>query len=134
MPSSLPSLRFLVLDTETTGFVPKTHHVIEYACIVMENGVVTETVDELLALPEWETIPETIQQLTQISPEDLAGKPTFADILPRLSSLLTEETILVGQNIPFDLGMLAGEGWNIKEHPWLRRLCFQNSRATRLDT
>ncbi len=119
MSSFLPSLRFLVLDTETTGFVPKTHHVIEYACEVIENGVVTDAIDELLALPEGETIPQTIAQLTQIFPDDLKGKPIFADILPRLSSLVTEDTILVGQNIPFDLGMLAGEGWDLRNHPWI---------------
>ena len=112
-------MRFLILDTETTGFVPKVHRVMEVACMVMDDRVVRTEVEHLLSLPPGVEIPVAIQRLTHIAPEDLVGKPTFAEILPELQKLLTPETILVGQNIPFDLGMLRGEGWDLTEHPWI---------------
>lgn len=116
---SLPPLSFLVLDTETTGFVPKTHRVIEFACVNIEYGKKTGEVDQLLSFSPTNDIPLAIQRLTHITPQDLAGKPTFTDLLPTLESLLTPETIIVGQNVQFDLGMLKGEGWDLTERPWI---------------
>lgn len=116
---SLPSLSFLVLDTETTGFVPKTHRVIEFACVKIENGKKTGEVDQLLSISATNDIPLAIQHLTHITPHDLAGKPTFAELLPSLEELLSPETIIVGQNVQFDLGMLRGEGWDLTDRPWM---------------
>lgn len=115
----LPDLPFLILDTETTGFVPKKHRVIEVACVRMEHGEKVAELSELLALPEGTEIPKSIQMLTHITPEDLVGRRTFMDILPALQSLLTPETIIVGQNVQFDLGMLRGEGWDLTDRPWI---------------
>lgn len=116
---SLPHLSFLVLDTETTGFVPKTHRVIEFACVKIEGGKKTAEVDQLLSISATNDIPLAIQRLTHITPQDLTGKPTFAELLPSLESLLSPETIIVGQNVQFDLGMLKGEGWDLTERPWI---------------
>lgn len=116
---SLPPLTFLVLDTETTGFVPKTHRVMEFACVKVESGEIVAEVDQLLSISETNDIPLAIQRLTHITPEDLTGKPTFMELLPTLESLLTPETIIVGQNVQFDLGMLRGEGWDLTERPWI---------------
>lgn len=119
------SLQFLILDTETTGFVPKTHRVMEIACMKVEGGEGSngnkgsEVFETLLSLPPDCDIPPGIQILTQIKPEDLIGKPTFQDVLPKLQSMLTPETIVVGQNVQFDLKMLRGEGWDLMDHPWI---------------
>ncbi len=115
----LPSLPFLILDTETTGFVPKTHRVIEYACVTVEGGKITNEYEQLLSLPEGQEIPAVVQVLTRIRQADLSGKPTFADILPTMQAMLTKDTIIVGQNVKFDIGMLKGEGWDLSDHPWI---------------
>ncbi len=120
----------LILDTETTGFVPKTHRVMEIACMKIggssdssDSSVSSDSshqiFETLLSLPPDCDIPAGIQILTQIKPEDLIGKPTFQDVLPKLQAMLTPETIVVGQNVQFDLKMLRGEGWDLMDHPWI---------------
>lgn len=115
----LPPLRLLVLDTETTGFVPKVHRVMEYACSLVEGGKVVKEVEHLLELPEDTEIPSAVQVLTRIYPEDLIDKPTFEQIMPEIAAMVTPDTVIVGQNIKFDLGMLRGEGWDLTEQPWI---------------
>lgn len=115
----LPPIRFLVLDTETTGFVPKVHRVMEVACVAIDKGDRTEELTELLSLPEGIEIPTAIQKLTHIKQEDLNGRPSFEEVLPRLEKLLTDDTVIVGQNVQFDLGMLRGEGWDLTARPWI---------------
>lgn len=115
----LPNLSFIVLDTETTGFVPRIHGVMEYACAVIENGKLTQEYDQLFSLREKCEIPLTVQVLTRIFPENLVDQPTFEDTLPAMKALLAEDAIIVGQNIKFDLGMLKGEGWDLTDRPWI---------------
>ena len=38
----LPDLSLLVLDTETTGFVPRTHRIIEFAAMKIQGGEMTK--------------------------------------------------------------------------------------------
>ncbi len=116
---TLPPLNLLVLDTETTGFVPKVHHVMEYACSVIEKGKVVKEYEQLLELPEGSEIPQAVQVLTRIRPEDLIDQPTFEKALPAMQALLGDDTIIVGQNVKFDLGMLKGEGWDLTDRPWI---------------
>ena len=114
-----PPLRFLVLDTETTGFVPKIHRVMEYASALIEGGKVTHEFEQLLELPEGAEIPDAVQVLTRIYPEDLVDKPTFDQIQPKIEAMLTDDTIIVGQNVQFDIGMLRGEGLDLSARPWI---------------
>lgn len=114
--ANLP-LEFLVLDTETTGFVPKIHRVIELAYIRTGNKIPPQEFSTLLSVPA--TIPPHIQVLTRIHPEDILQQPTFSSILSQLQSLTNEHTIIVGQNIQFDLKMLKGEGWDLTHLPWI---------------
>lgn len=114
-----PHLPLLVLDTETTGFLPKVHRVMEFACASIHGGKLQKEFEQLIGLPEGQDIPEAIQRLTHIVPGDLAGKPEFSEVLPTLQKFLTPETIIVGQNIGFDIGMLSGEGWDLSSYPWI---------------
>lgn len=111
--------RFVVIDTETTGFVPKIHRVMEVAAAVSEQGKITQEVESLLSLPAGTDIPIAVQILTKITPKDLGGQPTFEEVQPKIEALCTKDTVIVGQNWPFDLGMLRGEGWDLSDHPWI---------------
>ncbi len=113
----LPNLPLVVLDTETTGFVPRTHRVIEYACVTVSGGKTTREYEQLLSIPG--QIPPHVQVITQIKDEDLKGKPAFADVLPEISGMVTPQTLVVGQNVRFDIGMLKGEGWDLSAHAWI---------------
>lgn len=114
----LPSIPLLILDTETTGFVPVIHRVIEYACAVAKDGKIVKEYEQLLSI-EKNDIPTVVQVLTQIRPKDLEGKPTFGEIFETIEAMLTPGTVVVGQNIPFDLRMLKGEGWDMTDSPWI---------------
>ncbi len=115
----LPNIPFIVLDTETTGFVPRVHHIIEYACAVVRDGKLVQEYDQLFELPEGSEIPQAVQVLTRIRPEDLIDQPTFEKSLPVMKALLSDDAIIVGQNVKFDLGMLKGEGWDLTNRPWI---------------
>jgi DNA polymerase III epsilon subunit-like protein len=114
----LPPLSLLVLDTETTGFVPGLHRVIEYACTVIEDGKIASEYEQLIAA-ETDEIPEYVQVMTHIRPVDLQGKPTFGDVFQTMEGMLKPGMILVGQNVKFDVAMLRGEGWDLGDIPAL---------------
>jgi DNA polymerase III epsilon subunit-like protein len=112
----LPPLPLVVLDTETTGFVPRTHRVIEYAAVRAEGGKVTDTYEQLFATDE---IPPVVEVITRIRMEDVRGQPTFEEKREEILARIPEDAIIVGQNTPFDLGMLKGEGMDLTGRPWV---------------
>lgn len=113
----LPKIPFIVLDTETTGFVPRIHCVMEYACAVVKDGKLQQEYEQLFTLREKCEIPQAVQVLTRIRPDDVAGKPSFEQSLPTIRTLLSDDAIIVGQNVKFDIGMLKGEGWDLSDRP-----------------
>ncbi len=128
----MATLRTLTLDTETTGFVPKVHRVIELAWVLREGDRVVKEFESLLSIPD--EIPATVEALTHIKTEDLKGRPAFADVMAELQAVLTPETIVVGQNIQFDVSMVKGEGLDLSGYPtydtaMLASLAFPEARS-----
>ncbi|HCI04127.1 MAG: exonuclease domain-containing protein [Candidatus Peribacteraceae bacterium] len=113
----LPPLSFVVLDTETTGFVPRANRVIEFAAIRIENGKIASEYEQLFKIPT--EIPQTVQVLTRIKNDDLEGKSEFSEKQNEMMEFIGEGTLIIGQNINFDIGMLKGEGIDLSEHPKL---------------
>lgn len=113
----LPALPFTVLDTETTGLIPRVNRIIEFASMRIERGDVVDTYEQLFSVPQ--SIPLAVQVLTRIRDADLEGKPVFADLHKDIQERIGSDTILVGQNISFDLHMLKGEGIDLTRRPWI---------------
>ncbi len=113
----LPKFPIVVLDTETTGFLPRVHKVVEYASCRIESGKVTQEREELFSIDG--EIPAGIEALTGILTTDLKGKPRFSELLTSLQESIPADAVIVGQNIGYDLGMLAGEGLDLSSHPWI---------------
>ncbi|MDP6561368.1 MAG: 3'-5' exonuclease, partial [Candidatus Peribacteraceae bacterium] len=113
----LPNIPFVVLDTETTGFVPKVNRVIEYAHVVYREGKQVDEYDELVSIPT--EIPDVVQIITRIRPDALEGKQTFEQQEAEIRKRMGEDTVIVGQNIMFDIRMLKGEGMDLSERPWI---------------
>jgi DNA polymerase III epsilon subunit-like protein len=111
----LPSIPLVVLDTETTGFVPGVHRIMEYACTVIEGGEIKKEYEQLLSVQGEDQIPPAIQVLTHITTKDLEGQPTFGDVFAEIESMIPQGALIVGQNVRFDLSMLKGEGWDLSE-------------------
>ncbi len=109
----LPPFPFTVLDTETTGFVPRVHHVMEFACVRCDGGKVVDTYEVLLSV-EGE-IPPHVQVLTRIRPEAIKDQPNFAAKTEEIKTHIGEGTLLVGQNLQYDIGMIRGEGLDLTD-------------------
>ena len=112
-----PEIPLVVLDTETTGFVPRVHHIIEYASMRIEGGKVVDEYEQLIHIDE--PVPDHIDALTRISTADLEGKPDFDAVRDEITKRLGPDTLIVGQNVSFDIGMLKGEGIDISDRPWI---------------
>lgn len=113
----LPDLPLVILDTETTGFLPKVNRVIEYAHVVIRDGKTTDTCEELFSIDG--EIPDVVRVLTRITGKDLAGKPKMEERNAEILKRIGEDTLIVGQNVGFDLKMLRGEGIDLTERPWI---------------
>lgn len=97
---------FICLDCESTGLDPEKDRIVEIA-------VATFTFKEILH--SFETlvdpdcfIPQTSQDIHNISQEMVSGKPKICDILPRIFDQIQHHTI-VGHGIGFDLSLIAAE-------------------------
>lgn len=111
----LPNVPFTVLDTETTGFVPRVHRVMEFASMRAEGGKIVASFEELFSVPD--EVPPHVQAITRIRPADLQGKPALAERKDAVLAAVGEGTLIVGQNIGFDIGMLKGEGLDLSGRP-----------------
>lgn len=91
--------RLVLLDTETTGGNASRDRLTEIALIIIEDGEVVETWQQLLN-PQTR-IPHWITNITGIDEQMVADKPTFAEIAPVLAEKLQDHT-LVAHHARFD--------------------------------
>ncbi|MDD3896847.1 MAG: exonuclease domain-containing protein [Candidatus Peribacteraceae bacterium] len=113
----LPSLPFVVLDTETTGFIPKVNRVIEFAAVRYDGEKIGTPYEQLFSIPG--SIPAQVSTLTHINDADLEGHPPFEEKLQEIAAAIGEDTLIVGQNVGFDIRMLKGEGIDLTQRPWI---------------
>ncbi len=114
---NLPDIPLVVLDTETTGFIPKVNRIIEYAHMVVQGGKITDEYEQLISIPG--DIPEHVQVITRIKPDALEGKPDFDAIRETITEKMGTDTLIVGQNVSFDIRMLGGENIDLSNRPWI---------------
>ncbi|WP_312475817.1 ATP-dependent DNA helicase DinG [Neobacillus sp.] len=101
------SNKFVVIDLETTGNVPKKgDKIIQFAAVVIENGVITEKFSALIN-PQ-KSIPAFIEELTGINDEMVKDAPVFAEITAKVIDLL-DGAYFVAHNVLFDLSFLQEE-------------------------
>ena len=97
---------FVCIDCESTGLDTVHDRMIEVA---VARFTMKEIIDsfETLIDPECE-IPETSQEIHNISKEMVAGKPKVREILPKLLTFINGH-IIVGHGINFDISLIAEE-------------------------
>ncbi|MEH6994617.1 ATP-dependent DNA helicase DinG [Neobacillus drentensis] len=99
--------KFVVVDLETTGNNPKKgDKIIQFAAVVIEDGKITESFSSLINPKR--SIPAFIEELTHIDDEMVKDSPLFAEIAPKVNSLL-EGAYFVAHNVLFDLSFLQEE-------------------------
>jgi len=100
----LHATTFALFDVETTGLNPTYgHRVCEVACLCVRDGAECARFESMV-----DPISVGAFYVTQITPDMLAGAPTFDAVAPSLLELM-HDTVLVAHNAPFDLGFLAAE-------------------------
>ncbi|OGJ72418.1 hypothetical protein A2454_01855 [Candidatus Peribacteria bacterium RIFOXYC2_FULL_55_14] len=113
----LPGIPLVVLDTETTGLLPRVNRIIEFASVLLRDGVMQDEYEQLIFVEE--AIPPHVEVLTRIKTADLQGKPRLEDVRGDILKHIDKDAIIVGQNITYDMEMLKGEGIDLSGRPWI---------------
>ncbi|GCD82122.1 ATP-dependent helicase DinG [Parageobacillus thermoglucosidasius] len=99
--------RFVIMDLETTGNVPKKgDRIIQLGMVVVENGQIIERFSSFFN-PERD-IPPFVQQLTNINEQMVADAPVFAEEAAKVVDML-QQSYFVAHNVSFDLQFLQEE-------------------------
>lgn len=96
-----------VVDVETTGASASFgDRVIEVGVVRIESGRTVREYSQLI--DPRRSIGAGVVALTGITPEMVAGQPTFAQQLPLLLEII-RDAVIVGHNVRFDLSFLSRE-------------------------
>jgi len=101
---TLRSLRYVVVDVETTGLSPRAHSLIEIAALRCQGTRVVETFTTLV--DPGRPIPSFIRRFTGIGDEMVAGAPDPATAIAAFLQFAGGD-LLVGHNVRFDLNFLG---------------------------
>ncbi|MDA1127174.1 MAG: exonuclease domain-containing protein [Chloroflexi bacterium] len=100
----------VALDLETTGLDKDRHAIMEIGAVRFRGDEVIETYQTFVN--PGQPIPEFIQRLTHISPQQVKRAPFFSSIAAEIEDFLGADPI-IGHNIQFDIGFLASSGVNL---------------------
>lgn len=113
-------MRIAFVDTETTGWNAVYHRVIEIGIVLVENGEVLERYESLVNPKS--SVSSTITHITGLTDEDVADAPTFAEIAPKVESLL-DGALFVAHNVGFDYSFLYYEFTRLQRPFHFPRAC-----------
>ena len=101
-------MRYIVLDTETTGLDPDDgHKIIEIGCIEILNRNITNNTFHKYINPNREIDVEA-SKIHGLTNSFLKDKPIFEEIYPELREYISNSPIII-HNAPFDVGFLQKE-------------------------
>lgn len=97
---------YAVVDIETTGTDPKKDRIIQFGCVLLEDGEIVSRF--AMDINPGQGISKQIQTLTGITNKQVRHAPYFEDVALTIYNLLTD-TIFVAHNIRFDYSFLNAE-------------------------
>ena len=101
-------MRYVVLDTETTGLDPDDgHKIIEIGCIEIINRKVTDNTFHKYINPLREIDIEA-SKVHGLTASNLSDKPIFRDIYEEFLEYISDSPLII-HNAPFDIGFLKKE-------------------------
>lgn len=95
----------IVLDTETTGLDKEKDRVVEIGIIDFKDG--SPLMEQ--RLNPGMSIPSEVTAIHGIGDDDVADCPSFADIAPKLKTIIEEAEAIIGYHIFYDYDMLSAE-------------------------
>ncbi|RQV97796.1 DEAD/DEAH box helicase, partial [bacterium] len=101
---------FVAVDLETTGLDPQSDQIIEIGAVRFVHGKASDKFQTFLSCPK--PLDSFITELTGITDSDLQNSPSFLEVAGEFSSFLAE-SVIVGQNVDFDLQFLSASGRRI---------------------
>lgn len=101
----LRSLKFCVIDLETTGGNPETEKIIEIGMVKIENRKITE--ERSFLVNPLKDIPDFVQKLTGIRKADVEHSPKIEEVIDEIIQFIGD-AILVAHNTSFDIPFLNG--------------------------
>jgi DNA polymerase-3 subunit epsilon len=102
--SPLASTEFVIVDVETTGWLPEQAAITEIGAVRFTGGQVTAEFSALVN--PGRPIPADITALTGITDEMVSQAPPLAAALPAFLAF-AEGGVLAAHNAPFDVGFLT---------------------------
>ncbi|GJM07028.1 MAG: DNA polymerase III subunit epsilon [marine bacterium B5-7] len=101
-------MRYVILDTETTGLAPKDgHRIIEIGCVEMVDRRIQENDYHQYINPDRE-IDTGALAVHGISSQFLRDKPRFSDVVDAFIDYVKGSTLII-HNAPFDVGFINHE-------------------------
>lgn len=127
------------VDLETTGLSAVHDRIIEVGIVRVENNEIVKTYSSLVNPDRY--IPNGIEVLTGIFPQDLEKAPSFRMIADEIEEIL-EDCVFVAHNVRFDYGFLRNEFKRISRSYSSRHFCtaklsrtlFPNHHSHNLDS
>lgn len=102
---------YIVLDFETTGLLEKDTEALQVSAIDENDNVLISG----YCRPEHKTSWEGAQAVHGISPEMVAGCPTFREgYLPKLIELINQKAAIIAYNAEFERGVLQIYGVDVE--------------------
>ncbi len=95
--------QYVVFDIETTGFSNKNDKITEIGAVKIINNQIVDRFSQLVN-PNMK-IPDKIIELTGITDELVADKPTIEEVLPKFIDFVGT-SVLVAHNASFDMGFI----------------------------
>ena len=96
----------VVLDFESTGLNTATARIIEIGAVKLDRGTMVDRMEELV--DPGEPLPAKITEVTNITDAMLSGRPTAAELLPKLMDFIGDLPI-AAHNSAFDGALLRAE-------------------------
>jgi DNA polymerase-3 subunit epsilon len=111
----LNALPLTFFDVETTGLSPAHgHRVCEVALLRVDCNGIEQRLDMLID-PQCPMDPGAFA-VNQISPDLLAGAPTFAEVADTIEHII-QGSVLIAHNAPFDMAFLENEMLRLQRPP-----------------
>jgi|UniRef100_A0A6C0IQX9 DNA polymerase III alpha subunit (gram-positive type) len=133
----MPTDKFLIFDTETTGLLPRgsghkvhkynTHqypHIVQFSWMIYDNNLkkVTKIEDHVIRLPEGMEVPEASSNVHGITTKIMRMKgENVLNVLKIFTKDMLDSNYLVAHNINFDKTIVRAEYLRNNQIDWMGR-------------